>query len=251
MELHRLVSLVDTELQSRHFRDYCPNGLQVEGRSPVHRIMTGVTACEALIDEAIAWQADAIVVHHGFFWKNESPRVTGAKKRRLQKLLQHDISLLAWHLPLDAHPQLGNNAALARALGLEVTGPLDPEETRPVGNIGRLAAPVTARVLADKIRTVLGREPLLIEGGDHPIETLGWCTGGAQGFIAKAVAAGVDAYISGEVSESTVHSAREEGLHYFAAGHHATERGGVMALGQWLADHHGFECRFVDIPNPV
>ncbi|MCY4472221.1 MAG: Nif3-like dinuclear metal center hexameric protein [Kistimonas sp.] len=251
MELHALVDLINAELESRHFQDYCPNGLQVEGRSAVRKLLTGVTACEALIDEAIAWQADAVLVHHGYFWKNESPRVVGAKKRRLQKLLQHDISLLAWHLPLDAHPELGNNAELARQLGLSVTGPLDPDERHPIGCIGRVQTPLTAAALGEKLHQILGREPLIIDGGDHPIETLGWCTGAAQGFISKAVVAGVDAFISGEISESTVHCAREEGIHYFAAGHHATERGGVMALGRWLEASQGLQCRFVDIPNPV
>ncbi|WP_281646662.1 Nif3-like dinuclear metal center hexameric protein [Parendozoicomonas sp. Alg238-R29] len=251
MKLQELVSVLDTELQPWMFKDYCPNGLQVEGRENVLRLATGVTACEALIDQAIAWKADAILVHHGYFWKNEQAQVTGMKKRRLQKLLTHDISLLGYHLPLDGHPTMGNNATLAKLLGIEETGPMDPSESRPIGNIGEVADTVSLEDFGAAIEKALGRKPLLISGGDHTVKTVAWCTGGAQSLIGKAIEAGVDAYISGEISESTVHAAREEGVHYISAGHHATERGGVQAFGAWLAVNHGIEHQFFDIGNPV
>lgn len=251
MKLQELVRILDTELQPWQFRDYCPNGLQVEGRGEVLKLATGVTACEALLDQAIAWGADAILVHHGYFWKNEQAQVTGMKKRRLQKLLTHDISLFGYHLPLDGHPTMGNNATLAKLLGLTETGPLDPAESRPIGNVGELTKESSLEDFGKLIETTLRRTPLVISGGDHPIKTVAWCTGGAQSLIGKAIEAGVDAYISGEISESTVHAAREEGIHYISAGHHATERGGVQALGAWLADEHGIEHQFFDIGNPV
>lgn len=251
MKLQELVCILDTELEPWQFRDYCPNGLQVEGHSEVLKLATGVTACEALIDQAIAWEADAILVHHGYFWKNEQAQVTGMKKRRLQKLLTNDISLLGYHLPLDAHTTMGNNATLAKLLGITETGPLDPAESRPIGNVGELAQVSSLDDFSQLIETALDRKPLVIDGGDHPIKTVAWCTGGAQGYISKAIEAGVDAYISGEISESTVHTAREEGIHYISAGHHATERGGVQAMGAWLAAEYGIEHQFFDIGNPV
>ncbi len=251
MKLTDLVAAVNAELQPEKFRDYCPNGLQVEGKPEVLRIATGVTASEALLDQAIAWKADAIFVHHGYFWKNERDEVVGMKRRRLKKLLTHDISLLGYHLPLDAHPTMGNNATLAKLLGLKETGPMDPTEAYPIGNIGELDAPVSLAELGDRVNKALGRDPLLISAGDHQIKTVAWCTGGAQGFIGNAVAAGVDAYISGEISENTVHTAREEGVHYIAAGHHATERGGAQAVGEWLKERFGIEHKFFDVDNPV
>ncbi len=251
MKLKNLVNILDDELQPEQFRDYCPNGLQVEGRPEVLKLVTGVTACEALIDEAIDWGADAILVHHGFFWKNERDEVVGMKKRRLQKLLTHDISLLVYHLPLDAHEIMGNNVTLAKLLGITTTGPLDPRERRPIGNIGELTRTLSLSDFAEHIEKVLGRTPLVISGGDHPVKSVAWCTGGAQSYIQLAIAAGVDVYISGEISESTVHTAREEGIHYISAGHHATERGGVQAFGAWLQENYKIEHRFIDIANPV
>ena len=251
MKLNQLVDILDDELQPWQFKDYCPNGLQVEGKPDVQKIATGVTACEALIDQAIGWGADALLVHHGYFWKSENAAIVGMKKRRLQKLLANDISLLVYHLPLDGHPDMGNNAILANLLNIRETGPLDPLENKPIGNIGELETPVSLDEFGRRVNSALGREPLLISGGGHPVKTVGWCTGGAQSYIDKALAAGVDAFISGEISESTVHTAREEGIHYIAAGHHATERGGVQALGDWLDKEYGLEHRFFDIGNPV
>ncbi|MBG13166.1 MAG: Nif3-like dinuclear metal center hexameric protein [Alcanivorax sp.] len=246
-----LLRVLDDELQPHRFRDYSPNGLQVEGREQVRRLVTGVTACQALIDAAIVEEADAIFVHHGYFWKNEDQRVRGMKKQRLQSLLRHDISLFAYHLPLDAHPQLGNNAQLARRLGLRIEGGMEAENPLSIGNVGRLDDPMSARDFAVHVESVLGREALHIGDGEDEIETLAWCTGAAQGFIEQARALGVDAYLSGEISEPTTHFARETGIHYFACGHHATERYGVQAVGDWLANEYGLEHIFIDIDNPV
>lgn len=246
-----MLGLLDEELQVHRFSDYCPNGLQVEGREQVRRLVTGVTACQALIDAAIVEEADAILVHHGYFWKGEDQRVRGMKKQRLQSLLRHDISLFAYHLPLDAHPQLGNNAQLARRLGLHVEGALEPGNPLSIGSVGRLDEPMSAEDFAAHVEAVLGREALHIGDTQDEIETLAWCTGAAQGFIEQARSLGVDAYLSGEISEPTTHFARETGIHYFACGHHATERYGVQAVGEWLANEHGLEHIFIDIDNPV
>lgn len=246
-----LLAALDSLLLPQQFSDYCPNGLQVEGRTEVRRLVTGVTACQALLDAAVEVGADAVLVHHGYFWRNEDARVTGMKRRRLATLLANDINLIAYHLPLDAHPELGNNAQLARRLGLLVTGPLDPLDRRVVGNTGELAAPETAGRFAARVRQVLGRDVLHVGDADAPVRRVGWCTGGAQGYIEQAVAAGVDLYLTGEVSEQTVHVARETGIQFLACGHHATERYGVQAVGDWLASRFGIEHRYIDIPNPA
>lgn len=249
--LSELVAGADRLLAPERFQDYCPNGLQVEGRPRVRRLVTGVTASLALLEAALAAGADAVLVHHGYFWKGESPNVVGMKQRRLRLLLENEISLLGYHLPLDAHPVLGNNAQLALRLGIEVSGALQPGARDPIGNIGRLAAPQSAAEFARLVGERLGREPLLVEGGAHPISTIGWCTGGGQGYIEQAAQLGVDAFLSGEISEQTVHSARELGIHFIAAGHHATERYGAPAVGAFLAAQFGIEHRFIDIDNPA
>lgn len=246
-----LVAALDQLLSPHLFSDYCPNGLQVEGRADIRRVVTGVTASQALLDAAVEANADAVLVHHGWFWKSEDGRVTGMKKRRLATLLKHDINLLAYHLPLDAHAELGNNVQLAQRLGLVVTGPLDPRDRKVVGNTGELTVPETAGRFAARVRGVLGREVLHVGDADAPVRTVGWCTGAAQGYIEQAVAAGVDLYLTGEVSEQTVHVARETGIQFLACGHHATERYGVQAVGDWLAARFGIEHRHIDIPNPV
>lgn len=245
-----MLALLDQELATDRFQDYSPNGLQVEGREKIRRVVTGVTACQALIDAAIVEEADAILVHHGYFWKGEDQRVRGMKKQRLQTLLRHDINLFAYHLPLDAHPTLGNNVQLARRLGLVVEGGMD-DKAHPLGNVGRLESPMSGADFASHVEAVLGRAPLHVGDPGDEIETLGWCTGAAQGFITRAQQLGVDAYLSGEISEPTTHFARETGIHYYAAGHHATERYGVQALGEWLNEQAGVECIFIDIDNPV
>lgn len=242
-----LEQLINTELNCAAFQDYAPNGLQVEGRTQVQRIVTGVTACQALLDAAVVDQADAIVVHHGYFWKNEAPVVRGMKRNRLKTLLSNDINLYGYHLPLDAHPLLGNNVQLAQTLGIRVLGEIEPLVLQ-----GEFAQPLSSSELQQRIESCLGR--VVLHCGDNarqPIRRVAWCTGGGQGFIDSAARFGVDAFISGEVSEQTIHTAREMGIHFFAAGHHATERGGIKALGEWLAQHHGFDVTFIDIPNPA
>lgn len=248
--LTTLVEEAQRYLNAARIADYCPNGLQVEGRPQVRRIVSGVTASQALVDAAVAAEADVLLVHHGYFWKGENPCVTGIKQRRLKTLLAHDISLLAYHLPLDLHPEVGNNVQLARQLQITVEGPLVPDDPRVVGLLGSLAEPMSPRDFARHVQDVLGREPLLVEGPEL-IRRVGWCTGGGQGYIDQAIAAGVDLYLSGEASEQTFHSARESGISFIAAGHHATERYGIQALGEYLARHFALEHLFIDCPNPV
>ena len=251
MNLYELETHLNKALNINKFRDYGPNGLQVEGKVEVQRIVTGVTASQDLLAAAIAVQADAILVHHGYFWKNESPVIRGMKKRRLASLLQHDISLFGYHLPLDAHPQWGNNVQLAQQLGIEIEGVMDERELQGVGNIGYLPQPMSLQAFGQHLEAVLGRSPLLIEGGDHPIRRIAWCTGGAQGYFEKAILLGVDAFVTGEISEYNVHLARETGVAFYSAGHHATERYGVQALASHLATHCEVECEYIDIDNPV
>ncbi len=249
--LDELVSYCDRLLDAGSFRDYCPNGLQVEGRDTVTRIVTGVTASQALIEAAAEQQADLLLVHHGYFWKGEDACITGMKRRRLKALLDRDMSLLAYHLPLDAHPELGNNACLAQRFELPITGWFGDGGGPPLACEARLAEPLTAAALGERIARALGREPLHIDAGPAQIRRIGWCSGAAQGYLEAAARHGLDAFISGEISEPTVHIAREYGIHYFAAGHHASERFGVQALGAHLAEHFGIEHFFVDIDNPV
>jgi dinuclear metal center YbgI/SA1388 family protein len=246
-----LLAALDGELQSARFKDYCPNGLQVEGREQIRRIVTGVTACQALLDAAVVEEADAVLVHHGYFWRGEDERVRGIKRQRLQTLLRHDLNLFAYHLPLDVHPTLGNNATLAARLDFAVLGGLEPDNPQSVGLYGDLPELMTAAELAAHLEDRLGREVMHIGDPGDEIETVGWCTGAAQNYIERAQGLGLDAYISGEISEQTVHFARETGIHYFACGHHATERFGVQALGDWLARRYGIEHIFIDIDNPV
>ncbi len=238
-------------LKPNKIKDYCPNGLQVEGKADVKRIITGVTASQALIDRAIEENADAILVHHGYFWKNEPASIRGIKYKRLSALIKNDINLYAYHLPLDIHETCGNNVLLANAL--EITNVTDLEEATPsIALQGEFATAILPEALEKRLESVLGRSPLHIASGlNQPIKTLGWCTGGGQDYIDLAVKKGLDAFISGEISERTTHTAREMGIHYFSAGHHATERYGVKALGEWLAQEYGLSVIFIDISNPV
>ena len=192
-----------------------------------------------------------MLVHHGYFWKGEAPVIRGMKKQRIATLLKHDMSLLGYHLPLDAHPLLGNNAQLATLLGIQTEGVMDERELQGVGNVGALAESLSLAAFGQQVATALAREPLLIAGGEHPVQRIAWCSGGAQGYIQQAFELGADTYLSGEISEHTVHFARENGIHYIAAGHHATERYGVKALGNHLAEQFGLKCHFVDINNPA
>ncbi len=249
--LGELLAYSNEYLQVSRFRDYCPNGLQVEGRARVQRLASGVTASQQLLDEAIAWGADAILVHHGYFWKGESAPLVGMKKRRLAALLRNDVSLLAYHLPLDAHPEVGNNACLGRLLGLAQSEPMDPVAPDAVGNVASFEEPRSAgQVVADLAR-ITGRQPLHIGDPEQTVSRVAWCTGAAQSYIDQALAAGAELFITGEVSEPTVHTAREEGIQFVAAGHHATERFGVQALGEHLSGRFGIEHRYIEVDNPV
>ncbi len=245
-----LLRYLDQTLQPEKFNDYCPNGLQVEGAELVSRLVTGVTASQALIDRAVETGAQAVLVHHGYFWKGEAPEIVGMKRRRLAALLANNISLIAYHLPLDAHPEMGNNACFGRILGVDSIEPLESgdglacvgclPEARPVGDIVALLDRET------------GRAPLYIGSGcDERVRRISWCTGAAQGYIDAAARCGADLYITGEASEQTVHTAREEGIHFIAAGHHASERYGVQALGSHLAEKFTLDHVYIDIDNPV
>lgn len=247
-----LTAALDKLLSAKSIPDYCPNGLQVEGRARIQRVATAVTACQAAIDAAIAWQADLLLVHHGYFWKGESESVVGMKRQRLGALLNADLNMMAYHLPLDYHPELGNNTTLGHRLqdylpSFELQA---GSAEQPIWQ-GVFDLPCDAKTLAKGLELALGRASVWVAAEHDKIERFGWCTGGAQGFIDQAAQLGLDAYISGEISEKTTHSARELGVHYFAAGHHATERGGVQALGAWLEREFGLEHRFIDIPNPA
>ena len=267
MKNTELEQLINEKLNSAAISDYAPNGLQVEGKETVQKIVTGVTASQALLDEAVRLGADAVIVHHGYFWKGESPVIRGMKRNRLKTLLANDINLYGWHLPLDAHPELGNNAQLAALLGITVMGEIEPlvpwgELTMPVPGLelaswieapwGELTMPVPGLELASWIEARLGRKPLWCgDTGPEVVQRVAWCTGGGQSFIDSAARFGVDAFITGEVSEQTIHSAREQGLHFYAAGHHATERGGIRALSEWLNENTDLDVTFIDIPNPA
>ena len=239
----------DRLLGPERFDDHCPNGLQVAGERPIRHLISGVTASLALIEAAAAREADAILVHPGWLWKGESPRLLGIKGRRVRTILRSGMSLLAYHLPLDAHPEIGNNRSLGEQLGLQAL-----EATSAGGGLiwkGLLATPLPGRELAHHIGTRLDRIPLHIAVQEEPIASIAWCTGAAQHLIEEAAALGVQAYLSGEISEQTVHQARELGLDYFAAGHHATERYGVQRLGDRIAAAFGIQHRFLDLDNPA
>ncbi|CAE6921308.1 GTP cyclohydrolase 1 type 2 [Vibrio sp. B1ASS3] len=248
----QLEKSLNEKLSPQLIKDYAPNGMQVEGKSEIKRVVTGVTASQALIDKAIELEADALLVHHGYFWKGEPEPIRGMKGKRIRSLIKSDINLYGYHLPLDIHPELGNNAELARLLDIEVEGGLEGHP-QSVALFGRLKQAMTGADFANKINHVLNREPLHIapDNAEKMIETVGWCTGGGQDFIELAAQHGLDAFISGEISERTTYTARELDIHYFSAGHHATERYGIKALGEWLAQEHGLDVTFIDIDNPV
>ena len=230
------------------FKDYGPNGLQVEGRPQVRKLVSGVTASLALLDAAIDAGADAILVHHGLFWRGQDGRVVGWMKKRLQRLLAADVNLFAYHLPLDAHAEFGNNAQLGRRLGL---APQTQFGDQDLGWMGAPAQPLSLPALAALVAERLQRAPVVIEGDGRPIRRVAWCTGGAQGYFEAAIAAGADAYLTGEISEPQAHYARESGVAYLACGHHATERYGAPALAAHVAGQFGLEHRFIDVDNPA
>ena len=246
-----LLQAFDALLQPERFRDYGPNGLQVEGRSEVRKLVSGVTASRALIEAAIAAQADAIFVHHGLFWRGQDGRVTGWMKERLRLLLAHDINLYAYHLPLDAHPELGNNAQLGLKLGLSAQSRFGEQD------LGWLGAPADGRAyvdglaLARAVEQALGRAVTLVDGKQGAVKNIAWCTGGAQGYFEAAIAAGADAYLTGEISEPQAHYARECGVAYIACGHHASERYGAPAVAAHVAAQLGLAHEFIEIDNPA
>ena len=248
MKREELVRYLDELLASARFKDYCPNGLQVEGAAEVRRIVAGVTANRALIDAAIAAGADTVLVHHGWFWRGEDSRVIGFRKARLQALLRHDINLVAYHLPLDGQPELGNNARLAALFDWRIEGRYGEQE---IGFFGEAMRPQSLSALSDEVSAALHRPPLVVGDGNRRIERVAWCSGGGQSYFEQATFLGVDAFLSGEISEHSVHLARETGVAYIAAGHHATERLGIRALAEHLTEKLELECRFVDIDNPV
>lgn len=248
MERAELQRYLDNLLEVGRFRDYSPNGLQVEGRAEIRRIVCGVTASQALLDAALARDADAVLVHHGYFWRGEDACITGLRRKRLGTLLGSDINLFAYHLPLDAHPELGNNAQLGRLMGWTPEGRFGEQD---IGWIGQLAQPTRAELLVRQLAARLGREPLLLGEPARAVKRIAWCTGGAQGYFERAIACGVECFVSGEASEQTTHLARESGVVYLAVGHHASERYGVQALGAHLAERWGLEVDFVDVDNPV
>src|SRR5574340_72988 len=231
-------------LETARFQDYCPNGLQVEGLRAIGSLATGVTASLDLLRAAVAAGADAVLVHHGYFWSNEDARLTGIKRARIAYLLQHGISLLAYHLPLDAHPELGNNAQLALRLGAAVEGRFGGQA---IAAYGSLDEPVSLAGLGERISRRLERAPLLVGGGNQPVRRIAWCSGAAQNYFEEAIRLKVDAFVTGEISEQCVHLAREAGVAFVCAGHHATERYGVQALGEHLAQRFGLQHRFIDI----
>ena len=248
MLLNELRDYIGSLLEVSRFRDYSPNGVQVEGKAQVLRIASGVTASQRLLEAATTWGADAILVHHGYFWRSEDATITGIKKRRIAHLLQHDVSLLAYHLPLDAHAELGNNAQLGKRLGFVEQGRFGEQD---IACHGELEQPQMLAQLSAHIEGVLQRAPQVIGDGSRTIRRIAWCSGGAQGYFDAAVALGVDAFLTGEISEQNVHVAQETGVAFIAAGHHATERYGIRALGEHLAARFGVEHRFFDMDSPV
>lgn len=233
------------------YADYAPNGLQIEGTDQIQRICTAVTASDEVIRQAISWGADALLVHHGYFWRGESPLIVGMKAQRIARLLTHQMNLFAYHLPLDCHLELGNNACLGRLLSIKEV------HTHKVGAIehllwsGALSQSMSAIALAEMITQQFARAPVHIEGNTREIKRIAWCSGGAQDYIEQAAQLGVDAYLSGEISERTYYQAKELGIHYYACGHHATERYGIQALGAFLAKQNSLEHLFIDSLNPV
>jgi dinuclear metal center YbgI/SA1388 family protein len=244
-------SYLNDLLRISHFKDYCPNGLQVQGKFDIKTLVTGVTASLALIEKAVEAKADAILVHHGWFWKNDDPRIVRQLHARLKLLMAHDINLYAYHLPLDQHPEFGNNAQLAHVLGFEIQGQSKENDLVWYGKPNHSSRKNTLRDISTLVEKKLGRAPMVIGDEHQPIKKVAWCTGGAQGYIDIAANLGADVYISGEISEQTTHAARELGIAYISAGHHATEKYGVQALGTHVAKTFGVRHIHVDIPNPV
>ena len=248
MLLKQLESYLDLLLNVSHFSDYCPNGLQVEGRSEIKRIVSGVTASFELLQAAIDEKADAILVHHGYFWRGENECLIGMKRRRIALLLANDVSLFVYHLPLDAHSEVGNNVQLGNRLGFVETGRFGGQNIAAYGNLSQA---ITLRELGVNLERVLSRKPLIIGNEVKLISRIAWCTGAAQDCFDEAIRLEVDVFITGEISERTVHAARESGVAFISAGHHATERYGIQELGEHVAKKFGIAHQFIDIDNPI
>ncbi len=247
----RLITYLDGLLDAQRGRDFGPNGLQVEGRAEIGRIVTGVSACEELFERAAQIGADAVLVHHGILWDFGPRRLVGFHGRRAASLLRHGLNLIAYHLPLDRHPELGNNALACRALGLEDLQPFGIHEGLPVGFRGRFADPVSKDELIRRAAGVFGQPPQVFGAGPAMVSTIGMVSGGAQRELYQAIDEGLDAYVTGEAAEWVVNISREAGIHYLACGHYATERLGIRALGEHLAREFGLDVEFIDVPNPV
>ncbi len=248
MQIRDMIQYLDGILEPLKYRDYAPNGLQVEGRSEVRRVVTGVTACRALINAARERGADCLLVHHGWFWKGEEMRIIGVRHRRIRSLIDAGLNLVAYHLPLDDNEILGNNVLLGKALGVEIDARFGEEG---FARTGLLPQEMRVEALAENLAVLFNRKPLCVGKTEGTVRRIGWCTGAAQDMIEDAVAAGCDCYISGEISERTFHLAHELGIAYLACGHHATERFGIRALGEKLAADTGLDVEFIDIKNPV
>ncbi len=248
MHRNELEVYLNQLLEIPRFRDYCPNGLQVEGKDNIQTVISGVTASLELLQAAVVANADAIIVHHGYFWRGENERLVGLKHHRIALLMSHKINLFAYHLPLDIHPDFGNNVQLGQKLGLIETGRFGEQDIAVYGN---LAQSMTLGELSVKISQTLLRDPMVIGDREKAIRRVAWCTGAAQSYFDEAIQLGVDAFITGEISEQTVHNARESGVAFISAGHHATERYGVQALGEHLVQQFGITHQFIDIDNPV
>jgi dinuclear metal center YbgI/SA1388 family protein len=248
---HRLLSYLDRYLEAQTGSDYCPNGLQVEGRSEIGRIVTGVSACRKLFTRAAELDADAVLVHHGLYWRGDEQPLVGLLYQRVKLLVDAGINLLAYHLPLDRHPKVGNNAVAARRFGIESPKPFGDLEGLPVGFAGTLSTPLSPTDFSARCHHVFGQEPLSFDSGPDPIRSAAFVSGAAERLFHTAIAEGYDAYVTGEVSEWVMNVAGESKTHFFAAGHYATERLGVQALGAHLTAELGLEVEFVDVPNPV
>lgn len=246
-----LAEHLDQLLDASRDKDFGPNGLQVDGRRPIRHIATGVSACSELFERARDAGADAVLVHHGLFWEGLPRQLTGAQYRRVATLIDAGMALLAYHLPLDRHAELGNNVLAAKRLGLYSLEPFGLYQGIPIGYRGRYPEPLPSHELVDRLRLTFEREPLAFLSGPDPISTVGIISGGAQGELYQAIAAGLDAYVTGEASEWVMNVARENRIHYFACGHYATERLGIRALGEHLAERFGLAHDFIDVPNPV
>ena len=249
--LTEIIQWCNQTLKTHEFKDYAPNGLQIEGNAEVKKILCAVTASQDAIDAAIEQNADLLLVHHGYFWKGEPYPITGMRGKRIKALIQHDISLVGYHLPLDAHPTLGNNVAIAEILGLEHLEALDPSERYPIGNIGYLKTAMQPEAFKVLLTEKLGFDTIHLNADKNTIQKVGFCTGAAQDFISKAAQMDCDAFISGEVSERTFYEAKELNVHYFACGHHATERYGIQRLAQAISEQFNIEYSYFELNNPI